>query len=149
MGIGRVRKESTNSTVSESFEKFVVRRWAVRKWGFIEFPVTSMYESSHRSLDEKTDGIWDRVIDDKRSDLEMFSYLDRLISLIFTKIRKCSSHISLFKLDKLICHSGSIDRSIASELFHHVVDSSDVVDMSVSDTHSYYFLSPTVSNIWK
>ena len=107
-----------------------------------------MDEATDWSLDEKTDRVWDRVIDHEWCDLEVFPDLDRLIALILTKVRKLGSHISLFELDKLICHSGTIEGDRSTKLFHKIVDSSDVVDVSMSNTDSYDLLSTTVGEIW-
>ena len=148
MRIRRVRKKSTNSAFSEILEVFIVRRWAIREWRFIEFPVTCMDEAANRRLNEETDRVWDRVIDDKWCDLEILPDLDRLIALILTKIRELSSHISLLELDKLICHSRSIYRSTATKLFHKIVYSPDMIDMTMGDTRSDDFLPTTVRKIW-
>ena len=107
-----------------------------------------MDEATDWSLYEKPDRVWDRVIDYEWCDLEVFSDLDRLIALILTKVRKLSSHISLFELDKLICHGSTIEGDRSTKLFHKIVDSSDVVDVSMSNTDSYDLLSTTVGEIW-
>ena len=84
-----------------------------------------MDEATDWSLDEKTDRVWDRVIDYEWCDLEVFSDLDRLIALILTEIGKLGSHISLFELDELISHSSTIERSRSAQLFHEIVDRSE------------------------
>ena len=41
-----------------------------------------------------------------------------------------------------------MDRSIASELFHEIVDRTDMIDMTVSDTGSDDLLPTTIGEIW-
>lgn len=148
MSIGRVWKEGSNSAFPEVFEIFVIRRWAIRKWRFIEFPVTCMDESSDRSLDKQPDRIRDWVIHDKWSNLEIFPDLDRLIASIFSNIWKGCSHICLLELDEFICHRSSIEWRTSPELFHKIVDTSDMINMTMGDTGSDNFFSSTIWKVW-
>ena len=147
MRIRRIWKESSHSAFPEVFEVFIIRRWTIRKRRFIEFPVTRMNKSSYWSLDEKTDRVRDRVIHDKWSNLEIFSYLYRFVASIFSDIRESCAHISLLELDELICHRSRIERSTPSQLLHKIVDSSDMIDMSMCDTRSDDFFPTTVRKI--
>ena len=87
------------------------------------------------------------MIDDKRSNLKIFPYLDRLIASILSDIRERCAHICLFEFDKLIRHRCSIYRSTTAQLFHKIVDSSDMIDMPMSDTGSDDFFPTTVGKI--
>ena len=147
MSIRRIGEERSHTTFSESLEVFIVGRWTIRKGGFIELPVTRMDESTDRSLDEESYRIRDGVIDDEWCDLEMLPDLDRLIASVFAKIRESGSHVSLLELDEFIGHGCGIEWGIPSELFHEIVDSSDMVDMTVSDTGTDDLLPTTVGEI--
>lgn len=106
-----------------------------------------MNKSSYWSLYKKTDRIRNRMIYNKWRNLKVFSNLYRLITSILSDIGECCTHISLFKLDKLICHRSSIEWRTSTKLFHKVVDSSDMIDMTMSDTCSYDFFPTTVGKI--
>jgi hypothetical protein len=106
-----------------------------------------MDKSPYRSLDEETDRVRDRVIDHKWCDLEMFAYLDGLIASVFSDIGECCTHICLLELDELVGHRSCIEWSVTPELLHEVVDSPDMVDMTVSDTGSDDVFPTTVGEI--
>ena len=147
MGIRRIREERSHTAFSETFEILIVRRRTIRKRRLIELPVTRMDESTDGRLDEESDRVRDRVIDDEWSYLEVLPDLDWLIACIFAKIGKSRSHISLLELDEFISHRSCIERCTSSELFHEIVDSSDMVDMTVSDTGTDDLLPTTVGEI--
>jgi hypothetical protein len=148
MSIGRVREESTDSTFPECLDPLIVGRGTIGERLLIEFPVTRMDKSPYRSLDEESDWVRDRVIDDKWRDLEMLTELNRAISDVFIEMSEGRLHISLLHLDELICHRGRIEWSGAAELFHEVVYRTDMVDMSMGDTGSDDLLATTIREIW-
>lgn len=145
--IGRIGKEGSNSSIPKTLKKFIIRRRAIWKWCFIKLPITRMYKVSNWRLNEKSNRIWNRVINRKWCNLKMLSNTHWNSSSIFWKLWKWCIHLTLLELNKLVCHRCCINGSISSELLECIVYPSDMVNMTVRNTESYHLFSACIRKI--